>query len=132
VLAGWPVQAQLIRSLTVHVPFSFVAAEKTLPAGEYTVTANSDSTVLIKNKVEKEISLFAFTKSTQSLDVQRNAKLVFYRFGESYFLTEVWPGDTTIGRHLRVPPGERLSSGNWPNTRVEILAAIGTPGKGKK
>jgi hypothetical protein len=131
-LAGWPVEAQVTRELSLHVPFSFVAAEKTLPAGEYTVITNSDSTVLIKNAVEKEHTLFAFTQPTQSLRVSTDAKLVFYRFGESYFLSEVWAGGTNTGRHLRVPAGERLSSGNWPNTRVEILATIGAAGRGKK
>ena len=45
-LAVWPLAAQVSRSLTVHVPFSFVAAEKTLPAGEYTVTTDTDGAVL--------------------------------------------------------------------------------------
>jgi hypothetical protein len=115
----------------VHVPFSFVAAEKTLPAGEYTVTTDTDGAVLIRRTEGRE-ALFALAQPTQSRTAQAEAMLVFYRFGERYFLSEIWPGGAAIGRHLPVGPGEHLSASSWPKTRVDIMAAVSAARKGKK
>jgi hypothetical protein len=124
----WPVPAQVSRSLILHVPFNFVAVEKTMPAGEYTVDINSDRTVLIRS-VQGKAMLFAIAQPTQSIGAQKDARMVFYRFGELYFLSEVWPGETELGFRLRVAPAEHLSTGNWPKTRVEVAAANGAAGK---
>jgi len=129
-MAAWPLPAQVSRSLTLHVPFNFVAVEKTMPAGEYTVDINSDSTILIRSAGGKA-ALFAIGQPTHSAQAPTDATLVFYRFGELYFLSEIWPGEMESGRRLRVAPAEHLSAGNWPKTRVEVTAAIGAASKRK-
>ena len=82
--------AQTTHLLNVHIPFTFVAVDKSLPAGEYTVNINPDGTILIRTTDNLHF-LLALMQTTHSAGVQRDAKLVFYRFGEPYFLSEMAP-----------------------------------------
>lgn len=90
------------------VPFEFAVGGKTLKAGEYTVramTANADA-LLIRSK-DSSGSAIRLSNSIQSRDIQEKAKLVFHRYGERYFLAEVWtPGERT-GRKLQKSSAER-------------------------
>ncbi|PWU05222.1 MAG: hypothetical protein C5B51_15180 [Terriglobia bacterium] len=124
-------QAQVERTLTLHIPFNFVATDKTLPAGDYMVRTNADSTVLLRDGGGRNAS-FAIAHAALAPGIRKEAKLVFYRFGEQYFLYEIWGGDTAVGSQLLVAPGEHLSASNWPHTRIEIAATIRASGKEKK
>jgi hypothetical protein len=115
--------AQTTHFLSVHIPFAFVAVDKSLPAGDYTVNVSADGTVLIRSK-DNLHALLALTQAIHSVGVKMDAKLVFYRFGEPYFLSEIWHGGTEGGERIPVPPGQHLSAASWPKTRLEILASI--------
>ena len=41
----------------------------------------------------------------------RSARLVFHRYGERYFLAEVWNGVDNTGRQLRQSQEERAAAG---------------------
>ena len=118
------------RPISVHVPFEFVAMEKTFFPGDYVVTPNpSDSTLLIKSADQKQ-AVFVLTNGVQSTRYQEVPKLVFNRFGDRYFLSEVWYDGTNVGRRLPVPPPERRMTARGPANTVEILAY--RPGKGPR
>ena len=85
----------------------FVAAERVLPAGDYSFThAASDQTVLIRNNGTQK-AVFVMTYVTQTRDRQPVPKLVFHRYGDQYFLREVWGSGTNTGSLLRQPVLER-------------------------
>ena len=115
------------RPILVQIPFDFVAMHKLFPAGEYTVRSNlSDSTVLIKSADQKQ-ALFVLTYGVQASRIQEVPKLVFNRYGERYFLSEVWSDGTSLGRALPKPPAERSMAKRAAVNRVEILTY--QPGK---
>ena len=130
VFAVLPLLAQITRPITVHVPFDFVAVEKTLPAGEYTLSQQSNSVILIRSTDQKQ-ALFVITQGTQSAKVQEQAKLVFDRFGDRYFLSEVWSNDTVQGQRLSTPVGERLLTKDRHQGKVVILEGARQGGKQK-
>jgi hypothetical protein len=116
------------RPISVHVPFEFVAMQKVFSAGDFTVTPNlSDSTLLIRSVDHKQV-MFVLTHSVQSPRNQEVPKLVFNRYGERYFLSEVWSDGTNVGRALTIPPAEGTVSTRGSLNKVEILAY--RPGKG--
>jgi hypothetical protein len=90
------------------VPFEFAVGNTSLKAGEYTVramTANGDA--LLINSRDSSESAIRLSNPIRSRDVQEKGKLVFHRYGERYFLSEVWtPGEQT-GRQLRKSSAER-------------------------
>ncbi|MCM3905177.1 MAG: hypothetical protein ND866_26070 [Pyrinomonadaceae bacterium] len=125
------------RMVVADVPFEFAVGNKSLTAGEYSVRAftNSGDAVLISNK-DSHDGVIRLTRPIQARIVPERAKLVFHRYGQRYFLSEIWtPGEQT-GRQLlksaeeralenqlaALPSKSELARSSYE--RVEILAMV--------
>ena len=87
--------------ITVDVPFDFIVADQTLPSGKYTVRkATNDGKGLSISSVDGKSSVARLSNSVVATDKARNGRLVFHRYGQQYFLAEVWSGDNYLGRQL--------------------------------
>ena len=79
--------------LTADIPFSFTAGGKVLPAGEYTVQYAASGAAVIIRAVEHRASLVLMTyRSTDGAAERNDARLTFNRYGDSYFLSQIWDG----------------------------------------
>jgi hypothetical protein len=83
------------------IPFEFVIGGKTLPAGEYGVAGIEGNGQLVRvQSTEDNQSAVRLTTVITSASAPSTGKLVFHRYANQYFLTEVWmPGDNR-GRQL--------------------------------
>lgn len=94
------------KQVTVHVPFDFIVADKSLRSGQYQVNeANRAGDALAIRSIDGKESVMRLTseigsKAARDLD----AKLVFHRYGNTYFLAQVWMAGSSTGREL---PGTR-------------------------
>ncbi|HEV2829990.1 MAG TPA: hypothetical protein VGW76_20485 [Pyrinomonadaceae bacterium] len=92
-------QTQSSVQLKANIPFAFSVGDKTMPAGEYTVRCtnpSSDMKVLqLRNSNGHESSLVRTISVIGK--IQDDARLVFYRYGDRYFLAQVWLASDTIG-----------------------------------
>jgi hypothetical protein len=80
--------AQTMKS-KANIPFEFVVGDQSLPAGAYSVDAiTSSGEVLRIRGVASETSAVRLT--SQAKGTARHSKLVFHRYGERYFLAQVW------------------------------------------
>ena len=105
--------------LKADIPFDFVVADRTLPAGTYEVQCNPNQSPLVKLQgVDVEAGLFAMTSPTQSTALNREGKLIFNRYGNSYFLSQVWRAGSNQGGALSASKAER-----------EIAARVAKGGK---
>src|ERR1700730_10296117 len=76
-------------SAKANVPFEFVVGSQNLPAGAYTVSSiNSSGEALRINSADARSSAVRLTIPANGKT--DHAKLVFHRYGERYFLAEVW------------------------------------------
>jgi Tfp pilus assembly protein PilW len=93
--------AQAQQAVAVNIPFNFVAGNTQLPAGEYTVTVSSPthSVILISLK-DAKASTFINTNAAVSSTPQTESKLIFNRYGDRYFLAQVWEQGYAQGRQL--------------------------------
>lgn len=94
------------RTARATVPFEFTVGEKTLAAGDYYVDSitQSGDTIRIGNTE----SLATVASLTIPADgTSKNAKLVFHRYGQHYFLAQVWSGASNEGRQLMKSRQER-------------------------
>ena len=107
--------------IVVNVPFSFVAGAQTLPAGHYIVAA-MDDTVRIFNSQTTGLYLPTHSASRSSTD---GTKLVFHRYGDTYFLSAMWIGGNAIGRELPRSKAERALA----DRTAEMELAEVRPGK---
>jgi hypothetical protein len=75
------------RAVRATVPFDFTVGDKLLPAGNYEITRISASAIEVQNRDQK---VAIFSGATYSSEVSRNgSKLVFDKYGDQYFLSEV-------------------------------------------
>jgi hypothetical protein len=105
-LAATSLMAQSRLGITVNIPFTFVAGAKAYPAGVYNVQAGPVEGVVSISGADSEANQFMLAKplvSTQTTDLMA---LQFNRYGDRYFLSQVWTGGG-LGRELRKSRAER-------------------------
>jgi len=101
---------QSSRNQVANIPFEFTIGSHTMPAGRYDVsqmTSGGDAVrIRSKNSSQSVIRLSnAIVKPTRTLE----GKLVFHRYGNSYFLAEVWSAGYSTGRALRESNAEEAA-----------------------
>jgi hypothetical protein len=126
-LTVMPANAQFENAITVSIPFEFAVGEKTMPAGEYTikslVNGSLQSRLLIRSKDGRNAAAFP-TWTVEAKSIQKEARLTFNRYGDQYFLTQVWAPDTNIGRELPKSGIEARIANNAANKdRISIAAS---------
>jgi hypothetical protein len=105
-----PLSAQLTMPLTANIPFEFMVGGKTLPAGEYIVSPETTKSVLrIRNDDTNEGAL-VLTNSAETLNYSDQAKLIFHRYGNQYFLWEIWAPGANVGYEVPKSKAEREAS----------------------
>ena len=94
--------------VVADVPFEFSVGYKALPAGTYSVQsiASAGDGLLIQS-ADGKISALRLSESTRRIKEKPRARLVFHRYGERYFLAEVWNGIDNTGRQLTKSQEER-------------------------
>jgi len=83
------VSANISYPLKVNIPFAFTAGNTTLPAGEYRVRNLTSEALLIQSADHKQVESFQTNHMQAGLTPGR-AKLSFRRYGDRYFLAQVW------------------------------------------
>jgi hypothetical protein len=114
--------AQSAQPLQVNVPFDFVAGSRTLTAGQYTVWQPVTGTVAFRS-FQGAPGVIIFTNRVESPGRQGSAQLVFHRYGDRYFLSEVWGTDSSVGSQLRKTVQERELAQNSRKAVATIIAA---------
>jgi hypothetical protein len=118
-------------NVKAHIPFEFVVGNETLPAGDYAVrSALSSGEALMIQNAETSISTLRLANVVRPKRNKTEARLVFHRYGQNYFLREVWQGGDTTGRQLLESKRERaikremgaIARNNYE--AVEIVATL--------
>ena len=125
-LTAVSVAAQSERTKVI-IPFSFIVGEKTFPAGEYTVEPSRrdfDKVWLVQSK-ESDTSAFFTTIPVRANQTQEEAKLIFRRYGDQYFLWQIWTPGGDTGRELVMPRLERQLAKNGIQ-RETVVVTVGT------
>lgn len=115
ILAPLSAHAQSSKELTANIPFSFNVADKTFPAGEYSVTRlnpQSDKAALAIKSVDGRMSKVVLTNTVWADKAQATAKLIFNRYGDQYFLSQIWTIADNTGLELPKSRNERTLARN--------------------
>ncbi len=126
ILASSSAQAQIPTKLVVSVPFDFTVGKTTLKAGTYSIKKFNGSALLIKNGHATTAVLVSAPLAIASEGARASERLVFNRYGDNYFLTQVW---LSVGSGLQIYPTKQeqkvaheyeLANDNTRRERVEI------------
>ena len=96
------VVAQTSQELVANIPFNFTVCREQLPAGKYKVrpvTSANPRIVLVATADNRPIEMIC-THDVQSKKPATTGKLIFNRYGNQYFLSELWLQGETTGRQL--------------------------------
>jgi len=113
--------AQTRGDAVADIPFPFVAAGKTLPAGHYIVSPVGDHSLRIQGSAPQGI--FVPTNVAQRAASDNSCKLVFHHYGSSYFLSQVWVTGNTLGRQLLPSRAERELAARAATAENTVVAA---------
>ncbi len=101
--------AQLSTPIRAKIPFDFSVGDKKLPAGEYTFSRLSflNTTTMLISSVDSSTHLVQSTFGAQVLTPKNESTLVFHKYGDQYFLEQIWTGGEQEGTQLPESRDER-------------------------
>jgi hypothetical protein len=118
-------QTENHRLMTAKVPFSFSVQNRSLPAGEYTIFTVLPERAIRIISTDGRYSAIVFTLPNYANSPSENSRLIFHRYGDDYFLTQVWTAGQDVGRNpmLSKRATGRASSGS-PLQTWTVLAEV--------
>jgi hypothetical protein len=104
IAAGTSANAQTLQyKLTANIPFDFTVADKKFEAGEYSfgrAQQTAGDTVVQIRSTDGHASLNRLTVPVLRPTPEDTGTLVFHRYGDEYFLFQIWPAGASTGRAL--------------------------------
>ena len=111
------------------IPFGFVVDKATLPAGTYSIDSisNTSSTeILALRSLDGRVGMLLMPNhQTTSANPSPDSRLVFHRYGDQYFLSQIWVAGESRGRELKVSRREAEVAKNQQTSEdVIVMAAL--------
>ena len=100
-LAAASVYAQGSQNLTVQIPFGFHVGNSMLPSGEYIVSTDVAPGVVRVRSADAKSSVMILSMAAQTSTTPSTGKLVFNKYGDEYFLSQIWKAGNNTGNELR-------------------------------
>jgi hypothetical protein len=88
------------KTFRANIPFDFAVSGKTMPAGEYSIGRPQNDAVLQISRVDGRSNSLRLTIPVQSRSPKDRTMLVFHRYGDQYFLYQVWAAGEATGRQI--------------------------------
>ena len=118
--------AQAGAKLKVHVPFDFAAEQTRLKAGDYSVTRIARNEFLLRSADNKTSVILQAPVAIEPRREGSPARLVFKRYDNEYFLTQIWTYAGAEGRQLNTSKTEVRFARQWEqkNTPAQIVEVL--------
>jgi hypothetical protein len=108
-----------------NIPFSFSLNKETLPAGQYeihAVEASGNIALAISNREAKVGKMFLTNPVSSRVGTSEKCKLVFKRYGDHYFLSQIWVAGNDTGRELPTSAHEAELALDYTPAKVIVMA----------
>jgi hypothetical protein len=105
------------------VPFSFIVNRATMPAGQYSLRSvgNHGNTLAIRN-LNSNTTMLALSNACASAKGSSKTKLVFHRYGDRYFLSQIWTEGNDGGREIPSGAREKEMAKDYSMEQVVLVA----------
>jgi len=113
------------RLMKVDIPFAFSVEDHSLPAAEYLVfTVTPERSIRFISTDGKHSAIVNTLPNHASLPLE-NSRLVFHRYGNEYFLAQVWTAGQNVARNPLSSKRamESASTGERPDTFTVVALA---------
>jgi hypothetical protein len=107
--------------LKADVPFAFQVGNQPMPAGEYVIQRGlaADGSLQLIRRTDSSASVMALTNPVDAQGGKSEPVLVFHKYGNSYFLSEIWTGEAQ-GRQLLKSDREKELSREATESEVTV------------
>jgi hypothetical protein len=111
--------------MKVDIPFAFSVEDYSLPAGEYLVLTVTPERSIRVVSADGKHSAIVNTLPNYASSPSENSRLVFHRYGNEYFLAQVWTAGQNVGRNPLSSKRaiEIASTGGKPQT-IAVIALV--------
>ena len=105
------------------IPFSFHVGGSLFPSGQYTADMNVVAGgVIALRSADGKSHVMAFSSGVQSSEGSTPAKLIFHRYGNEYFLYQIWDGSSDLGREFQQSRREKELAAAAKRSTQTVLA----------
>ncbi len=104
--------AQERKTMKADVPFAFRMGASVLPAGQYAVTQNPLTGLAVLASTESTARGSAVTSGIAPVNPNKVSRLVFHKYGNTYFLAEIWASTVWAGWMIPRSTAEREMARN--------------------
>ena len=123
-LSGVSAYAQTV-NMKVNVPFNFIANGATLPSGQYMIKSlGTAGNVISIRTPDNKVKSLILARRCESLKASERTKLVFHRYGNRYFLAQIWMSGNSSGNELPKSPREGEVARDYTLQEVVLVAAL--------
>jgi hypothetical protein len=109
--------AQQVVDMHASIPFAFRMGDRVIHSGTYLIQA-SERSIVVREEGGRLVAAALMTIPETRGVPHANGELVFKRYGEEYFLSDVWTPYSTQGCKLWMSKQEKLVA-----SRVKAIAA---------
>ena len=111
--------------MTVKIPFGFSVQDHSLPAGEYNIFTVLPERAIRITSTDGRYSAIVNTLPNYASSPSENSRLIFHRYGDEYFLAQVWTAGQDVGRNpiSSKRAVERASNGSSRQTWTVLAEA---------
>jgi hypothetical protein len=111
-----------------NVPFAFQVGSLEMPAGVYEIHRASTNVLTLKGKANRE-TVFMLVHATETRKAQDQGNLVFHRFGDTYFMGQIWEAGVNFGAECTKSQAEKeiARAENRPAAGLTQVAFNSTP-----
>ncbi len=115
-----PIKQLMMRA---HVPFPFVAGGAHLPAGDYLVYHPGDPYLVVIETADGRARGMEYIHPSPTDPRGSSTKLVFNKYGEQYFLSQIWTEpDREVHRCFKCRMEKELTA-RLPRPELVVVAA---------
>jgi hypothetical protein len=94
------------QAVKVDVPFAFQNGSQRLPAGTYRIDLNSEHMITLRGTAPNAAGV-TMTNPEQRAKAVAKGKVVFQRYGDHYYIHEIWLPNSTEGRECVTSRAEK-------------------------
>ena len=108
-----------------NIPFNFIVNKVDLPSGQYRLeTVGTTGVAMTIQSTDSKVNKAFLPNDCESGKAQATTKLVFHRYGDQYFLSQIWKAGEVRGKELPKSGREREVAMDFPAQDVVVVATL--------
>ena len=110
-------------AIKANIPFDFMVGNQRVPAGEYTFAQNGSSTMIQISSWDTRTGLRVLRHPAGDNTTGSPYALIFNKYGNRYFLRQVWAGHGVMGAQLPASRTEKVEMALSAPAKTTLIAS---------